>query len=257
MFEKYLHSVRVGFELESEVDIDVVESLGLEINNYHSLKKQKLGKYPIRVETDSSIVCRRNNMAGAEFITYPRTLRDALWYLGKQLQALTGCTDTEDFTDTLNFNSTTGAHIHISAKKLNLKEMIMNENFLKYFDKNLKVALKDYPIVLEQFYRSYARKFIYRNLWKERHNWLNYNSRWNTVEIRGANLVGIKTIKDIKIVYESIIKCFFKSIDQHLKVVSEEIAVTIIREPVFVQEEDITIQSLATVLLEQNEDIIV
>jgi len=243
MFDRYLHSIRVGFEIESEVDSDRLETLELGVNNYHSFRKQRLGTRPIRVESDASIVCTKKNTIGAEFITYPLKLNSAFRGLSKQLKELTGCEENEDFTDVLNFNESTGAHIHISANSIDLKDMIMNEDFLKHFDKNIKVALEDYPEVLNHFYRSYAKKFKYHELWRERHNWLNYNSKWKTVEIRGSNLIHIKTIKDIKNIYEAIIKCFFVSIDQHLKAISEEVTVTLVKEPSIIQEEDVVVDT--------------
>ena len=218
----FYNNIKAGFEIELEADCKVFDKFNLERNEYHEHEIQYVNRIPIRLECDSSIVCDNEDNEGYELITQPYTIPNALKKLRKLLIDITGKSETEDISNILIFNDTTGSHVHLSATKTNLKGLILNQSFLTEFDKQMNKKLKEYPEVRYNFYRYYARKVNYfHEMFQDKYQWINYCRAYGTIEIRGVNLRGVKTIKDILKVYNIIFDCFFKSIAKNLKKTKE------------------------------------
>lgn len=218
-----------GLELELEYNKEVLGFIPT--GGYHDNSAPEFGNY-WRVESDGSLSTRKFvNGKMAEFISEPLPYDKVLVALAqfqKRFETLS-CKNHPDktftMTDLINFNSTTGAHVHIGLLRKNhrrttlnfrdedlvfdgvfepVKE-VANLTFLRTITKNIKRIIKnELPLFYDHYQRDYYRRYAERitkednpRAYKRRHNEFNFTTPYNTVEWRSSHLHGITTWDDL------------------------------------------------------------
>lgn len=191
--------ILLGFEWEAEYNTD---KLTLYKADYHSdFEDTELISQNIKVEEDGSLDSTyfedgNGEFIGdtAEFVTQPINLKDYKNILNEFKTAICRKSGCNDFQSVLNFNNTTGAHLHFSLSNKNRWIPIklipfqefdkLNEKILEAFKNNFPE--EQYQIFKKHYYRSYAMKDLNYN---ERYCSINFTlCESNHLELRSFHL---------------------------------------------------------------------
>jgi len=230
-----------GLEIEAEYNTSLTGLI--KKSSYHSVSSHSAFGTKWFVETDGSL--RRTKFSDtAEFISVPlpkSEVMDALKQFKKKFQLLSKNKAVE-LVDVLNFNESTGAHIHISLlihdgkqTSLSIRRKVIKLNgtnttikfvpveYMKEIGKNFKKAIKKqmpdfYPAFNKRYYRTYAHKVEAKKAYTTRTTEFNYTTNYGTIEYRSPNLTGISTWKDFfkfyQILTDTISDYFVKELDK-------------------------------------------
>jgi hypothetical protein len=113
------------------------------------------------------------------------------------------------------FNTTTGAHIHISLNskilKGNLRNAITNKTGKTFTE--LKDTINVRQIIKDRIYRNYARfTNDVEQMRADRYSYIAFNNRYNTIELRYINITNVTTIKELMTAIDEQLLLFFKTL---------------------------------------------
>lgn len=113
------------------------------------------------------------------------------------------------------FNTSTGAHIHISLNKKffkgNLRRAITQDTIKTFLE--LKDTIKTRATIKKRIFRNYARLITNIQLIdQDRYSFISYNRRYNTIELRYINLTDTTTIDEVLKAIDEQLLLFFKTL---------------------------------------------
>lgn len=197
-----------GFEIEAEYNDSVLK---IQPASYHDAVEKKMVKN-WKIERDGSLYTTRWN-GTVEFISVPTTFSKIDKLLESFETTIKKKTGKNKLHEVLNFNSSTGAHVHIGlqndGRAINIKDFVQRD-FLKKISRKFKQRIKtEMPEFYENFKKDYFRKYARRqtrNNENSRYQEFNYQTRIPTIEYRSPHLRGITTWTDFSKFYTILTK---------------------------------------------------
>jgi len=225
-----------GFEIEAEYNGDL---LHLHRSDYH-----EGGQFFCPgwwCERDGSLSPEKFNMT-AEFVPAPTPLLETSTLLGEFKKSITArAAKTVELRDVLNFNSTTGAHVHIGLLHRGQGKEVLNVRGKRFvvpgkmeemgvlvtlpFLKTVREAVKKgirrelpafYPGFNKAYYRRYAKR-VTKPLGRSRYQEFTTETGYNTVEYRSLNLRGLQTWNDLFTFYRIVTEATQKTFTDELR----------------------------------------
>ncbi|MDD2410031.1 MAG: hypothetical protein PHD03_04880 [Bacilli bacterium] len=181
-----------GIEIEGNYNMDKVAFDQNDIESYHSGGEFYILDF-FKVENDSSIKGYFfDNNAGVEVITKPIEYNDINVLFSKLKELL----NIKDYMGgSIQFNSSTGAHMHISLNNTHFIKKICDYKVSKEIETEIFKFLENYSFayseVKNNFFRDYAKKLTPNNV-EQRYVSINTSGNNNpTIEIRSINFNGV------------------------------------------------------------------
>lgn len=189
-----------GFEIECEYNPEALP--GLRVGSYHSPVRVPGTKY-WKAESDGSIHTRKRNWRTAEFtsiVVGTEGYKDAL----REFQKLLGGTE-KPLKKVVGFNTSMGAHIHLSLSNIRLKDRVLTIHDRELFTiVNRKMQERGFSKSFidefnEHYWRSYSQHGGNRTT---RYNSLNVATHIPTIEWRSFNLLPVSNWLEFHALYE-------------------------------------------------------
>lgn len=210
---------KFGVEFEGVYNRRQIEFSPEEIYSYHGQSSYDFGDtHKFKIESDGSIRYHGSKFdVTAEVISKPAKfsqIKDVLRGYSELIGA-----EEDDISKSVEFNSSTGGHIHITYdKEYNLAKDFDIFNKVSYttyklFTDFMTQDLAKYPSVKEQWFRSYAKKIRNsRQFRRDRYNSFNFNSSYRTIEVRSCNFKDLTKLSEVEDVITKVIHNMSKAL---------------------------------------------
>jgi hypothetical protein len=199
-----------GIEVEAEINTNKMRVVNA---SYHSREvgfPYTLGQY-FKTEGDGSLRLKKFHKSGmtTEIITQkPQDVANYKEVIQDFKNAIIEKSKTPNLSDVLNFNDTTGCHIHLSLmsdKGLLLPfKMASPKEFVKFNKRLLKEVKTQMPHIYGKFSRSFYRSYALKRITEEnRYCCWNYSlNEINRLEFRSFNLRGVDNWEDFEKMFD-------------------------------------------------------
>lgn len=222
---------KFGVEFEGVYNRRKIEFGSDDIYSYHGQSSYDFGnRHKFKIETDGSIRFLYSKFdVPAEIISMPAKfsqIKDVLRGYAELIGA-----EEDDLSECVDFNSSTGGHIHITYdKEYNLSKDFDIFNKVSYrtyklFTDFMLADLEKYPYVKEHWFRSYAKKIRNQRLFKrDRYNSFNFNSHFRTIEVRSCNFRNLTKLSEVEEIITKVIHNMSKALITTYKLSAQKTA---------------------------------
>ena len=227
--------MRIGVEIECIANLNNFNSD--EIGEYHNGRRVE-GLEGWRAEEDGSLnvcddgedeYCDLDSWGGVEFVSKQyrgyASLKDGLEKFKTYIKEIGG----DYMSSTLNFNSTTGTHIHISLDDMRFCDRALYPAFLKTRDKFKKLiresGIRSKHEILNRYNRSYANRVLRSHRYSgEKYLEFNFDSerQGRGLEWRSPNMTGIQSWAEFDEFWGIVIDCL-KSLTRYARNCTERV----------------------------------
>lgn len=226
---------KILYGLELELEYNKIKLGKIMKNSYHSVDAKKFNKYFI-AESDGSLRSETfpyGEGDTVELISIPMTSENVMKSLQnfkediiQRYKEQTG-NETCELKDVISFNTSTGAHVHMSLLVKNSHDEVIslrnnkkikfhgqsknimsfsNIEFMKKIARKIKTRIKNelpefYESFVKNYYRRYARRMTTRTSSSQRYTEFNTTNN-KTIEYRSLHLRGIETWTQLFKFYE-------------------------------------------------------